>query len=312
MVIQERVVHGARVFLLHLGEGRLRDISLHFAPRTAFILLDRQSRADDGRSLASAIEAMRAGSRARAADLLVAALSSYMSAHALEVRRLSVEMGRKLRLDDLEIRELGHAAVLHDVGKILVPGELLSKKGLLSPEERTVVQRHAAKGAEILQATGFPEPMSHAVAAHHERVDGRGYPLGLAAGEIPLASRIIAVADAFDVMTKPRAYGRRRSVAEALAELSRCAERQFDTVCVEALRAIQVARPRIAEVFAGRAVAPLDRLRPVTGREPVKTRHDRPVRPVEPAPVGPAVWRQPLFRPSRAGGLGWISVPAAG
>jgi putative nucleotidyltransferase with HDIG domain len=233
-LIQGRAIRGARIFLVHLGQGRLRNLSLHFAPRTAFILLERTENSD-GRTLGAAFEAMRLGGFPTHANLLATALNSYMSSHGIGVQRVALEIARVLGLDELQVRELAYAAVLHDVGKILVPSRIISKHGPLTQRERMVVQRHAQRGAEILRTLGFPERIARAVDSHHERVDGQGYPSGLRLDEIPMASRIIAVADAFDVMTRPRIYGRCRDSGEAFAELVRCAGRQFDGACVEAL-----------------------------------------------------------------------------
>ena len=120
------------------------------------------------------------------------------------------------------------------MGKLAVPREILVKTDALSSAERERVGQHPEVGQQILAALGA-EPIAGWVLSHHERWDGTGYPRGIAGDEIPLPSRIIFVADAFDAMTSERPYREAISDREALAELRRCAGTQFDPVVVEAL-----------------------------------------------------------------------------
>src|SRR5205814_2771206 len=124
---------------------------------------------------------------------------------------------------------------LHDVGKIAVPDQILTKRDSLSDEEWELVQRHPVVGAELLR--NFPELASACpgVRHHHERWDGRGYPDGLAGEEIPLEARIVAVCDAFRVMVEPRPYRPVLDREAARAELERCSGTQFDPSVVTAL-----------------------------------------------------------------------------
>ncbi|MFQ5595135.1 MAG: HD-GYP domain-containing protein [Anaerolineae bacterium] len=125
------------------------------------------------------------------------------------------------------------AALLHDVGKIAIPDEILRKVEPLTPDERNTIHLHPYHSAQIVKPV---EPLKRIVSwiyHHHERWDGDGYPDGLAGEEIPLASRIIAVADAYDAMTTDRPYRTARSHAEAMAELQKCAGTQFDARLVQ-------------------------------------------------------------------------------
>jgi HD-GYP domain-containing protein (c-di-GMP phosphodiesterase class II) len=125
-------------------------------------------------------------------------------------------------------------ALLHDVGKIAVPDLILRKPGPLSAEEWESMRTHAAAGHEIIKNVGFLSPAAEIVLAHHERFDGKGYPRGLAAEQIPLGARIFAIADTFDAITSERPYKRAISAEEALAEILRHSGTQFDPAAVRA------------------------------------------------------------------------------
>jgi HD-GYP domain-containing protein (c-di-GMP phosphodiesterase class II) len=141
------------------------------------------------------------------------------------------------------------AAALHDVGKVGVPDAVLRKDGILTPEEQEIVRRHAEDGARLLQTVPFLHPAIATVENHHEFYDGHGYPRGLARDAIPVAARIVAVADAFEAITAPPPGGRGFSAEAAYAEIHNCAYRQFDPEVVMALDlalkrgTIQVAPP---------------------------------------------------------------------
>ena len=171
---------------------------------------------------------------------LAAALDArdpYTAGHSERVSTLSVMMGRLMDVSsaDLEILRLG--ALLHDIGKIGVSDEILRKTGPLTPEEFEQIKRHPGLGARILRQVPFLAPHLPIVELHHERPDGRGYPFGLRAEAIPLAARIVHVADAFDAMTSARAYRAARGASEAFTELQRYVDTQFDPLCVDALLA---------------------------------------------------------------------------
>jgi putative nucleotidyltransferase with HDIG domain len=163
----------------------------------------------------------------------------YSADHALQVARLSRLVGVELGLNEEELEWLVHGALLHDVGKLGVADEILEKLGPLTEEEWKVVKRHSEVGARMIEPLEFLCGALPVIRHHHERPDGSGYPDGLEGDEIPLAARVVAVVDAYDVMIRrpyrPERYGSKRSPAEALQELWDEAGRQFDVRVVEAM-----------------------------------------------------------------------------
>ena len=131
--------------------------------------------------------------------------------------------------------ELAYGALLHDIGKIVIPDAILLKPSELDADELRIMQQHTTRGYQIL--TRIPHLRNSALIAlcHHERMDGKGYPLGLRGEEIPIEARLFAVADSFDVMLSGRAYSPPRNMADARDELVRCAGTQFDKDVVDAL-----------------------------------------------------------------------------
>ncbi|MEA2282884.1 MAG: hypothetical protein QOK21_3491 [Solirubrobacteraceae bacterium] len=185
--------------------------------------------------------------------------------HSWGVVALVLEVGEALGLDAREQRRLEFAALLHDIGKLRVPRQILNKNGGLTEEEWEIVRRHPADGQQMLERVGgMLGEIAPSVRAHHERWDGRGYPDGLRGTEIPLAARIICACDAFNAMTTTRPYRPAMPVADALHELRACAGRQFDASVVEAI--LELHRDRGADVIAG-AGAQLGTL--TLGRAPV-------------------------------------------
>ncbi|AZM57894.1 metal-dependent phosphohydrolase [Streptomyces sp. WAC 01529] len=159
----------------------------------------------------------------------------YTRGHSERVGRASVMIARELGMDDERVEVLRFAGILHDVGKLGVPTRLLRKDGPLTPQERRVIELHPEYGHEMVRGIGFLGEARAAILHHHERLDGSGYPYGLAGTQIPECARVVAVADAFDAMTSTRSYRRARPVSAALQELARCAGAQFDPVMVSAL-----------------------------------------------------------------------------
>jgi diguanylate cyclase (GGDEF)-like protein len=157
--------------------------------------------------------------------------------HAETVGRYAEMMARELGLSEQRIGRVRLAGMLHDVGKVGVPDSILRKPGKLTPEELELVRRHPDLGAQILEHPSLADVRAW-VGAHHERPDGRGYPLGLRGDEVPLEARILAVADAYEAMTSDRPYRPSIGHAAARAELKRCAGTQFDTGVVDALLAV--------------------------------------------------------------------------
>lgn len=155
-------------------------------------------------------------------------------AHAERCARYSADLAAELGLNETEIADLKLAALLHDIGKIVVPDHTLQKPGPLSRDEMEIMRHHPVHGASMLSQVTAAEGAVPLIHHHHEHVDGRGYPDGLAGDAIPIGSRVLAVTDAFDAMTSDRPYRNSISVAEAVAELRRCSGTQFDEVVVEA------------------------------------------------------------------------------
>jgi len=161
-------------------------------------------------------------------------------AHARRMQNLALSFGRKLNLGSVQLEDLALLALLHDIGKVAIPDEILTRPGALTAEERETVQRHSEIGYRIAGASPELASVAYAILAHHEHWDGSGYPQGLAGEVIPLAARIVAIIDAFDVMTHDRPYRTALRQDEALAELRRCAGSQFDPELTE--RFIQLIR----------------------------------------------------------------------
>ncbi|CAB5020387.1 unannotated protein [freshwater metagenome] len=160
---------------------------------------------------------------------------AYTRGHSERVSRASVLIGRRSGMREDRVATLRYAGMLHDVGKLGVPTLVLQKAGRLSEEEFDAIQQHPSRGREITKELEFLGEAVEGIHLHHERIDGRGYPLGLKGMEIPEFARIIAVADAFDSMTTTRSYRGARSVEDAVLELRRCKGSQFDPDLVEAL-----------------------------------------------------------------------------
>jgi len=185
---------------------------------------------------------------ARAVD----ARDAYTRSHSETVSQLCEAMARELRLAEHHVAKIAMAGLLHDVGKIGVPDAILLKPGPLTEEEFEIMKTHPTVGYNILAGADLGEPATW-ILHHHEQPDGRGYPAGVAGDEVPLESRIILVADAFEALTADRPYRRGRSVTDALAELDRHVGTQFDPACVEALR--KVIGPGAREFFRAEASA---------------------------------------------------------
>jgi len=168
----------------------------------------------------------------------------YTFQHSRSVAEHAVTIARRLKLPEGEIELIGLAARVHDLGKIATPDAVLHKAGRLTDEEFAVMKKHPNDGAEILAK--FPEYRRgrELVLAHHERIDGRGYPRGLRGDAIPLGARIIAVADAWDAMTSDRPYRAALPESVALAELMRGRGTQWDGAVVDAFAATLPAAER--------------------------------------------------------------------
>jgi diguanylate cyclase (GGDEF)-like protein/putative nucleotidyltransferase with HDIG domain len=152
------------------------------------------------------------------------------------VQMFAVEIGKEMGLSEAELKGLGAAAVLHDIGKLAIPENIISKPGRLTPEEFEKMKIHPVIGAEILEQVEFPYPVAPIVRAHHEKWDGTGYPLGLKGEEIPLAARILGAIDCLDALASDRQYRRALTLDEAMAQVAREANQSFDPKVVAILQ----------------------------------------------------------------------------
>jgi putative nucleotidyltransferase with HDIG domain len=195
--------------------------------------LDR--RAELGSTIASQVDALATA---------LAVWDGHTRRHSDTVVELARRTGARMGLDPMELLELELAALLHDVGKLRVPRELLRKAGPLSESEEQLMRNHPVWGAELVSEVPGLQAVALIVRHHHERVDGSGYPGNLSGVRIPVASRIMAVCDSYGAMTEARPYREGRDPQAALAELHGLAGDQFDSAVVDALEA-EVGRERL-------------------------------------------------------------------
>jgi HD-GYP domain-containing protein (c-di-GMP phosphodiesterase class II) len=198
--------------------GSLRAIADALAMRDALAQLNRGRDAD----VLELVDAIEAKDRATLGHV------SRVSSYALEI-------GKRLNLSPQDLRSLVLAAQLHDVGKIGVPDSILTKPARLTDEEYAEVKRHAPRGDEIARRVPALRTLAPVIRAHHERLDGSGYPDALRGDCIPLLARIIAVADTYDAITSSRAYRPAMTHDEGVAELLRVRGSELDARCVDAL-----------------------------------------------------------------------------
>jgi HD-GYP domain-containing protein (c-di-GMP phosphodiesterase class II) len=163
----------------------------------------------------------------------VEAKDLYTACHGEDVAGLAERVAVRMALSSVQARDVRYAAMLHDIGKVAVPSEILLKPGPLNDEEWAVMRTHAAVGGELVGRIDAFAHLAPAVRASHERWDGGGYPDGLAGETIPLAARIIAVCDTYDAIITDRPYRPARSLAQACAELRRVAGAQLDPDVVD-------------------------------------------------------------------------------
>jgi HD superfamily phosphohydrolase YqeK len=158
----------------------------------------------------------------------------YTRGHSERVSRGAVMIATEIGMRPERVGAIRYAGMLHDVGKLGVPTSVLQKRGSLTDDEYAAVQLHPMRGLDIVREIGFLDEALAGIMHHHERIDGRGYPMGLAGDEIPEFARVLGVADAFDAMTSDRSYRGARPIPEAVAELRKWAGKQFDPAFVDA------------------------------------------------------------------------------
>lgn len=168
---------------------------------------------------------------------IIDAKDEYTKGHSYRVAEYSSALARELGYSREQVASVKYIGLLHDIGKIGIPDSILNKPGKLTDSEYAIMRRHAEIGGHILEGNNMIDGMNAGAKYHHERYDGRGYPLGLKGDEIPEMARIIGIADAYDAMTSNRVYRKRLTDEKVISEIKRCSGAQFD--------------PAMAEVFIG-------------------------------------------------------------
>ncbi len=194
-----------------------------------------------GHALIKTVHAIVAGAARR---------DRYTAQHQERVAILSQALGRRLGLSENQLEGVYLGALIHDLGKIAIPSDVLNKPGALTSEERALVKTHVQVGCEILQNVELPWPIQAIVGQHHERLDGSGYPCGLKAAEILLEARIVAVADVFQALCEKRPYREALGVRLALEKLEAEAGVTFDADVVRALKVVSGAEHNAAELWS--------------------------------------------------------------
>jgi putative nucleotidyltransferase with HDIG domain len=153
--------------------------------------------------------------------------------HCQRVTAMTIVMARAMQVDELELRHIARGAFLHDIGKMGIPDSILRKPGPLTADERVIMETHCDIGFKVLERIPFLREASDIVVSHQEKYDGTGYPRGLKGEEIPLGSRVFAVADTLDAMLSDRPYRKALPLDTAKKEIVRCSGTQFDPAVVQ-------------------------------------------------------------------------------
>jgi response regulator RpfG family c-di-GMP phosphodiesterase len=239
LVLSDGEVHGTLCAASHQANPALGYRELRFMHVFARIVADQLEREQLERRTESVERVARRleleATSAMAVIAAVQARDSYTADHSWAVVDSAVEVARRLGLDAEETAAVKQVALLHDIGKIAVPDQILNKPGPLTEEERPAIERHPLIGEGILSPLEFLADAIPLVRAAHERWDGSGYPDGLAGEEIPLGARILFACDAYEAMLTERPYRPALSRADAEVELRRVAGSQLDPHVVEAL-----------------------------------------------------------------------------
>jgi putative nucleotidyltransferase with HDIG domain len=245
-------------FSMPLAALSLAPVSLIFFTQRAVLELEHASETitDQNASLEEAHRLVieRSTAALEALSATVDARDTYTAGHSRRVAQWATEIARELGHDGAELDHVAQAALLHDIGKIAIPDEVLLKEGPLTSADWAVMRSHPEEGARIIERLGYLDAVVPAIRHHHERPDGRGYPDGLLAEEVPFAARIIHVADALDAMTTKRLYRDEMSFEDALDEIRRGRGTDFCEQCVDALERA-VAKRSIGRLTVVREVA---------------------------------------------------------
>jgi putative nucleotidyltransferase with HDIG domain len=187
--------------------------------------------------LVSAADAFM-GPTVRALLVRLAYKDDYTAEHTRGVALRAVQVGEELGLAPVRLRELAIGGLLHDVGKLAVPNEILQKPGALTDDEFDVIKRHPDVGADLANELGFSARVARLVRDHHERLDGTGYPRGLGAPQLDIETRIMAVCDVFDALLSKRVYREAWTLDDALELITKESGTKFDPACVDALERV--------------------------------------------------------------------------
>ncbi|GFN31552.1 HD-GYP domain-containing protein [Paenibacillus xylaniclasticus] len=176
----------------------------------------------------------------RAIIMATESRDAYTAGHNYRVALYALRLGERLGLNNEQLRAIALGGIVHDVGKLNVPDEILNKPGKLTPQERAIIERHPVSGYDICKRLGFMTEELSVIRSHHERWDGSGYPDRLRQERIPLLARVTAVADVYDALTSSRSYRKAMSHQEALAIIQAERGKHFDPACVDALLQLAV------------------------------------------------------------------------
>lgn len=172
----------------------------------------------------------------RSVSFLTESRDSYTACHQMKVSELAEDIARELGLPAHTIEGIRVAGMVHDMGKLSIPAEIVTKPGTLTPFEFSIIKEHPAKAFEVLKEIDFPWPVAEVVLQHHERLDGSGYPLGLKGDEIRLEARVLAVADVVGAISSHRPYRRDLGIDAALKELEKKKSVLYDADVARACR----------------------------------------------------------------------------
>ena len=240
----------------------LRQVNEHFSEKIQYAVSTTSEEAPDIlQAIHVATTAMRAKKLLDQESIHSEMLTSLIRAlqecdsdtehHVRRTQLMGAELGKRIGLSDIQQSQLSLLCLLHDIGKIGIPLEILNKPGKLSDEEWKIIKSHTEKGYVIANSNNELKGIAEEIRHHHERWDGKGYPDGLSCESIPLLSRVIAVVDAYDAMTNDRIYRPAMSVSSAMEELKHCAGSQFDPFIVsEFLRMLRENKVIVEKICA--------------------------------------------------------------